>query len=178
MAWLDTFFSKSYTQIQVNGTTVRGEIILNLSGMGIVATDDAVNNRTTLTNPSLAFGTGYAATTTSTNFAVGSSAPVFNGGQNIVFLANQTALPSANPSGGAYLYADGGTIKGRGGSGTITTIATADPHCKRCGRDFSLEWEHPYRKEHFAVCVPCLVGALEASGHKIDEFVIHNQLAT
>lgn len=39
-------------------------------------------------------------------------------------LANATA-PSANPSGGGVLYVEGGALKYRGSSGTVTTIANA-----------------------------------------------------
>ena len=49
----------------------------------------------------------------------------FNGGDNIIFVANVFHYPSANPTGGGYLYSDSGALKWRGSSGTITTIAPA-----------------------------------------------------
>ena len=39
-------------------------------------------------------------------------------------LANAT-VPTANPSGGGVLYVEGGALKYRGSSGTVTTIANA-----------------------------------------------------
>lgn len=41
------------------------------------------------------------------------------------FVANAGTVPSANPVGGGYLYVEGGALKWRGSSGTITTIAAA-----------------------------------------------------
>jgi hypothetical protein len=45
-------------------------------------------------------------------------------GAKIVAIANGTA-PSANPTGGGYLYVESGALKYRGSSGTVTTIANA-----------------------------------------------------
>jgi hypothetical protein len=45
-------------------------------------------------------------------------------GSKILGMANATA-PTANATGGGYLYAEGGALKWRGSSGTITTIAAA-----------------------------------------------------
>jgi hypothetical protein len=45
-------------------------------------------------------------------------------GTSYTFLANATA-PAANPTGGGYLYVEGGALKYRGSSGTVTTIANA-----------------------------------------------------
>lgn len=44
--------------------------------------------------------------------------------QKTIHIANGTA-PTANPSGGGVLYVDGGALKYRGSSGTVTTIANA-----------------------------------------------------
>jgi hypothetical protein len=49
----------------------------------------------------------------------------YGGGQGVAFWANAAAVPSSNPSGGGVLYAEGGALKWRGSSGTITTIAAA-----------------------------------------------------
>ena len=40
------------------------------------------------------------------------------------FIGNSTA-PGGGPTAGGYLYAEGGALKWRGSSGTITTIAVA-----------------------------------------------------
>jgi hypothetical protein len=42
-----------------------------------------------------------------------------------VFVANSTAVPGSNPTGGGYLYVESGALKYRGSSGTVTTIAPA-----------------------------------------------------
>jgi hypothetical protein len=40
----------------------------------------------------------------------------------VLFVGNATA-PGSNPSGGGYLYVEGGALKFRGSSGTVTTVA-------------------------------------------------------
>lgn len=45
-------------------------------------------------------------------------------GKFVCALANAT-VPSANPSGGGYLYVESGALKYRGSSGTVTTLANA-----------------------------------------------------
>lgn len=47
-----------------------------------------------------------------------------NGTASTVCMSNATA-PSANPTGGGFLYAEAGALKYRGSSGTVTTIANA-----------------------------------------------------
>ena len=49
----------------------------------------------------------------------------YGSGEGVIFLANASVVPSANPTGGGVLYVDGGALKYRGSSGTITTIANA-----------------------------------------------------
>jgi hypothetical protein len=49
----------------------------------------------------------------------------FGTGLGVVGLANAATVPSTNPSGGGVLYAEGGALKWRGSSGTVTTIAPA-----------------------------------------------------
>jgi len=46
-------------------------------------------------------------------------------GTGIIAIGNAATNPSANPSGGGYLYVDSGALKYRGSSGTVTTIAAA-----------------------------------------------------
>ncbi len=65
------------------------------------------------------------ATANNGNISLGSVAPVWNGGAGILFVSNAFALPTANPTGGGYLYVDTGALKYRGSSGTITMIAAA-----------------------------------------------------
>lgn len=47
------------------------------------------------------------------------------GGQLVLGINNATTVPTSNPTGGGILYAEGGALKWRGSSGTITTIAAA-----------------------------------------------------
>ena len=49
----------------------------------------------------------------------------FGSGTLVIFIANATAVPSTNPTGGGILYVEAGALKYRGSSGTITTIANA-----------------------------------------------------
>lgn len=56
------------------------------------------------------------------NVSIGATESV-GGGVGVVFLANAGTAPTANPSGGGILYSEGGALKWRGSSGTITTIA-------------------------------------------------------
>lgn len=50
---------------------------------------------------------------------------IFGTGKGVVFIANATTVPTTNPTGGGILYVEGGALKFRGPSGTITTIAPA-----------------------------------------------------
>lgn len=49
----------------------------------------------------------------------------WSGADKAIYILNTTTAPSANPTGGGYLYCEGGALKYRGSSGTITTIAAA-----------------------------------------------------
>lgn len=47
------------------------------------------------------------------------------GGVGIGFIANATTVPTSNPTGGGVLYCEGGALKFRGSSGTVTTLGPA-----------------------------------------------------
>lgn len=49
----------------------------------------------------------------------------FGSGDGVLFMANALTVPSTNPTGGVILYAEGGALKCRGASGTITTVGPA-----------------------------------------------------
>lgn len=49
----------------------------------------------------------------------------FGGGVGVVSIPNAGTVPASNPSGGGVLYAEGGALKWRGSSGTVTTVAAA-----------------------------------------------------
>lgn len=49
----------------------------------------------------------------------------FGSGTKVLAIANASAVPSTNPSGGGILYAEAGALKYRGSSGTVTTLGNA-----------------------------------------------------
>lgn len=46
-------------------------------------------------------------------------------GTGVIGILNATLVPGSNPTGGGVLYVEGGALKYRGGSGSVTTIAPA-----------------------------------------------------
>lgn len=58
------------------------------------------------------------------NFGFGGTT-AFGGGSKVLGVPNATTAPTTNPTGGGVLYAEGGALKWRGSSGTVTTIAPA-----------------------------------------------------
>lgn len=56
---------------------------------------------------------------------IGFNGSSFGGGVKVMHIANATTVPTANPFGGGVLYVEGGALKYRGSSGTVTTIAPA-----------------------------------------------------
>lgn len=55
---------------------------------------------------------------------VGGAAPTGGGGVGVIAIANAATVPSTNPSAGV-VYVEGGALKYRGSSGTVTTLAPA-----------------------------------------------------
>jgi hypothetical protein len=53
------------------------------------------------------------------------NATQFGSGVGVIGIANAPTAPTTNPTGGGVLYAEGGALKWRGSSGTVTTIAGA-----------------------------------------------------
>lgn len=49
----------------------------------------------------------------------------FGSGTGVIYLANATTVPTTNPSGGGILYCEGGALKFRGSSGTVTVLGVA-----------------------------------------------------
>ena len=49
----------------------------------------------------------------------------FGSGAGVVGIKSATTVPTTNPTGGGVLYVEGGALKYRGSSGTVTTIANA-----------------------------------------------------
>lgn len=49
----------------------------------------------------------------------------FGGGEGVIGIANARKAPTGNPAGGGVLFVEGGALKFRGSSGTVTVIAPA-----------------------------------------------------
>jgi hypothetical protein len=49
----------------------------------------------------------------------------YGGGDGVIGIRNATTVPSENPTNGGVLFAEGGALKWRGPSGTVTTVASA-----------------------------------------------------
>jgi len=47
------------------------------------------------------------------------------GGEGVIFIANATTAPTGTPTGGGVLYVEGGALKYKGSSGTVTTLGVA-----------------------------------------------------
>jgi hypothetical protein len=77
-----------------------------------------ISNTAQLVTQEVAFFAGPAVQVGSTSVQVG-------GGSGVVGIANAGTVPTTNPTGGGVLYAEGGALKWRGSSGTVTTIAPA-----------------------------------------------------
>ena len=58
------------------------------------------------------------------NVGVNTSAQ-FGSGEGVIGIANATTVPTTNPTGGGVLFVEGGALKYRGSSGTVTTIGAA-----------------------------------------------------
>ena len=95
--------------------------------------------------------------------ALGAVPSSWNGLTEGLFFSNTTA-PTGNPVAGAYMYGEAGAVKARGSSGTITTVAAADPHCPKCGRDCAVEWKNEDQGWELAVCMWCVTDALGNAG--------------
>ena len=72
-----------------------------------------------LTAPILMAGLG------NTGLAIGGQPQPQGQGNGATFIANVATVPSGNPLGGGFLFVEGGALKYRGSSGTVTTVAAA-----------------------------------------------------
>lgn len=77
----------------------------------------------------------------------------------VIALQNCATPPTANPVGGVFIYAEGGAAKVRGASGQTTVFGPAHPHCRNCGQDFVIAFEHMTHGKK-AWCLPCLVAEM------------------
>ncbi len=100
------------------------------------------------------------------NVQIGQGAMDTGGGEGVVGIDDATTVPTTDPTGGGILYAQAGALKWRGSSGTVTTVAPAEPHCPTCGRDFVLEFENEAMGDHLTLCLPCMLEGLRSLGMK------------
>lgn len=105
-------------------------------------------------------------------FAAGS----FGGGVKVLFGADATTEPTSDPVGGGLVWWYNGAFKGRGTSGTITTIAAAEPHCPKCGNDYVFEARNPDRGHHVAICWTCFLDTCTRHGIERSDFAFIDQL--
>lgn len=69
-------------------------------------------------------GAGNILFASSNNIGVGGTTD-FGSGVGVIGVLNAATVPTTNPTGGGVLYVEGGALKYRGSSGTVTTIANA-----------------------------------------------------
>jgi len=62
---------------------------------------------------------------TSRNVFLNSAVGSYGGGQGVTFMGNVTTAPTSNPTDGGILYVEGGALKYRGSSGTVTILGPA-----------------------------------------------------
>ncbi|MEU7972163.1 hypothetical protein AB0B48_08975 [Micromonospora sp. NPDC049089] len=73
----------------------------------------------------ITLGPGFVARRSSSVSSLTLNTTSLGGGVGVVGVGNATTVPASNPTGGGVLYAEGGALKWRGSSGTVTTIAAA-----------------------------------------------------
>jgi hypothetical protein len=93
---------------------------------------------------------------------VGAAGTPTNSSVGNIYIISGTA-PTGTPTGMYFMWAESGALKGRGTSGTNTTIGAAEPHCPVCGSDFGVEWENPLYGGRLHICMKCLADEL---GHR------------
>jgi hypothetical protein len=183
--WASTGVTLNYATIVNGALTVNSNIISAISTAGPILTATVASTGSRYVeiqttgasayfgsdnNAGTSFGTGRAYSTIwgSNNATtaeiitvgqsrfgiVGAAGTPANSSVGNIFVINGTA-PTGNPTGMYYLWAESGAFKGRGTSGTVTTIGAADPHCPECGRDFVVEWSNAKWGE-LRVCMWCL----------------------
>jgi hypothetical protein len=107
IAWSNATITNACALKVAGGAVAGGNT--NAYGLHVTAPTSGVNNYAALFSGNVSFG----------------ATPSMGSGVGVVFLANAGTNPSTNPTGGGVLYAEGGALKWRGSSGTVTTIANA-----------------------------------------------------
>jgi hypothetical protein len=123
-------------RLEVNGTSnlggtaaaVRVGLGVFSAGVASITTSGANDLHVGTTNASAAFriytnNAERLQITGDGNYSLGNAQ--FGGGVRVIGIINATTVPTSNPTGGGVLYVEGGALKYRGSSGTVTTIANA-----------------------------------------------------
>ena len=97
-------------------------LIFSVSAAGVVRTDSYFRGRgiQSIFDDSISIGA-----LAGNNIQLGSATGSVGGGSRVIGITDAITVPTTNPTGGGVLYAEGGALKWRGSSGTITTIANA-----------------------------------------------------
>lgn len=144
--------SNQITFIDSNGTTV-GNLDAGLSTMQVLAgtqIDLNINGgarKLIMTTNYLHWNLGFGDTPSN--------------GAGTIEISNVGTAPTSSHNNGGSLYAQSGALKWRGSSGTVTTMANAEPHCPVCGTDYMKEFDSS-RYGYLAVCLNCLTTELGA----------------
>jgi hypothetical protein len=93
-----------------------GTIVARIGSTGEISTNNLLSQTGGLT--CLVLGVNR-------NVALATNSPSNGGGAAVVFIGNATTVPTTDPTGGGIMYVEGGALKYRGSSGTVTTIANA-----------------------------------------------------
>jgi hypothetical protein len=117
------------TKLHVNETSSGTNVEARLSGTGSYSSILTLSgtNSFLIADNNLRFSVGgseRARITDTGNIGIG-TIDQFGSGAKVIGIANATTVPTTNPTGGGVLYVEGGALKFRGSSGTVTTIANA-----------------------------------------------------
>ncbi len=154
--------------VQIGGSNVY--IASTSGGAFYITTTESTN--TVAINSGAGNGLFVYRTGSATNVGIGTASSSHGeaGDQSGALYIANLGGSIGTPSGGGFLWVSTGQLKYRGPSGTVTIVGAADPHCKKCGRDFMHEWENAYNDEHLNVCMPCLLDSMASLGIDVDSF--------
>ena len=111
--------------VQTDTSTIGVAMTAIAAGTDMVNLKDSAGNQRFQVNN--AGNTILRATTFTTSaLQLGSTSADLGGSAgSVISMKNATTVPTTNPTGGGILYAEGGALKWRGSSGTVTVIAPA-----------------------------------------------------